>query len=180
MIAHLDGTITLVKNSHSEKLDWACDYEEADTKMFVACKYLVDRHNIQRIIIYSPDTDVLMYLYEKMYVLMYLYEKMYVLMYLYEKMYVLMYLYETMYVLMYLYEKMYVLMYLYEKMYEHFVNYFVPLSNATRNNGTLLRLPAVKLEAGKNSFKFMGAKIFNELPVNIRLLIIENSLSYKV
>ena len=61
--------------------------------------------------------------------------------------------------------------------YENFINYFVQLSNATRNNGTLLRLPAVKLEAGKNSFKFMGAQIFNELTVDIRLLINENTLT---
>ena len=35
----------------------------------------------------------------------------------------------------------------------------------TRNQNKLLKLPKVKLEFGKKSFKFQGAKLFNELPI---------------
>eukprot|EP00794_Sanderia_malayensis_P009394 gene9394-10381_t len=38
----------------------------------------------------------------------------------------------------------------------------------TRNKGHLLALPKVKLELGKQSFKYSGAKIFNELPLSVR------------
>ena len=51
---------------------------------------------------------------------------------------------------------------------ETFFNYFQPLENNTRNKGILMRLPKVKLENGRKSFRFMGAKIFNELPIEIR------------
>ena len=34
----------------------------------------------------------------------------------------------------------------------------------TGNQNKLLKLPKVKLELGKKSFKFQGAKLFNELP----------------
>ena len=38
----------------------------------------------------------------------------------------------------------------------------------TRNNGCLLKIPNVKLETTTKSFHFMGAKIYNELPIKIR------------
>ena len=38
----------------------------------------------------------------------------------------------------------------------------------TRNNGFIAALPKVKTEYGRRSFAFMGARIFNELPLNIR------------
>ena len=38
----------------------------------------------------------------------------------------------------------------------------------TRNNNKLLKLPKVKLEFGKKSLRFQGAKIFNSLPIAIR------------
>ena len=38
----------------------------------------------------------------------------------------------------------------------------------TRNRNVLLKLPKVKLEFGKKSFIFQGAKIYNELPLDIR------------
>ena len=38
----------------------------------------------------------------------------------------------------------------------------------TRNNGFNLTLLKVKTEHGRSSFAFMGARIFNELPLNIR------------
>ena len=38
----------------------------------------------------------------------------------------------------------------------------------TRNRNHLLKLPKTKLEFGKKSFMFQGAKIYNELPLKIR------------
>ena len=38
----------------------------------------------------------------------------------------------------------------------------------TRNNGNLIKLPRVKIEFGKKSFKFQGAKIYNNLPIDLR------------
>ena len=38
----------------------------------------------------------------------------------------------------------------------------------TRNNAYLLRLPAVKTEYARRSFFFMGAKVYNELPIEVR------------
>ena len=38
----------------------------------------------------------------------------------------------------------------------------------TRNNAHLLRLPAVKTEYARRSFFFMGAKVYNELPIEVR------------
>ena len=38
----------------------------------------------------------------------------------------------------------------------------------TRNNGYMVKLPMTKLEYGRLSLKFMGAKIFNDLPLEIR------------
>ena len=51
-----------------------------------------------------------------------------------------------------------------------FNKYFMLASNRinTRNNNHILVLPKVKLEYGRLSVKFFGAKIFNELPVSLR------------
>ena len=38
----------------------------------------------------------------------------------------------------------------------------------TRNGNKLLKVPSIKLEFGKKSFRFQGAKVFNDLPLNIR------------
>ena len=38
----------------------------------------------------------------------------------------------------------------------------------TRNNQCLLKLPRIKTEYARKSFRFMGAKIYNELPIEIR------------
>ena len=38
----------------------------------------------------------------------------------------------------------------------------------TRNNGYMVKLPKTKLEYGRLSLKFMGAKSFNDLPLEIR------------
>ena len=48
---------------------------------------------------------------------------------------------------------------------EPFLDYFC---KCTRNIGLLITLPKVKLEYGRRSVKYMGAKRFNELPVDVR------------
>ena len=47
-------------------------------------------------------------------------------------------------------------------------DYFEVMSNNTRNANKLLRLPYVKLECTKKSFKFIGAKEYNSLPLKMR------------
>ena len=47
----------------------------------------------------------------------------------------------------------------------------------TRNRNTLLKLPRVKLEFTKISFKYMGTKLYNDLPLNIRAC--ENDQNFK-
>ena len=43
----------------------------------------------------------------------------------------------------------------------------------TRNNNILVKLPKVKLEFAKNSFYFMGAKLYNSLPSENRMNYID-------
>ena len=50
----------------------------------------------------------------------------------------------------------------------NFDNYFEIMNNKTRNKNCMLRLPKIKLESTKRSFRFIGAKTFNELPLEIR------------
>lgn len=56
------------------------------------------------------------------------------------------------------------------KLCEQFENYFEinEHSKRTRNRNKLLKLPKIKLEFGRKSFRFQGAKIFNNLPLEIR------------
>ena len=51
-----------------------------------------------------------------------------------------------------------------------FENYFTLLEHArtTRNNGKLMRIPKVRLEFARSGFFFMGARIFNSLPMAVR------------
>jgi hypothetical protein len=58
----------------------------------------------------------------------------------------------------------------------NFKNYFgiAKHSKCTRNAGCLLMLPRLKLEYMRNSFCYMGAKLFNELPRNIRIIVDTN------
>ncbi len=53
---------------------------------------------------------------------------------------------------------------------ENFEGYFdiIESKHATRKNKSLIRLPKVRLECAKKGFYFTGAKIFNELPIDIR------------
>ena len=58
-----------------------------------------------------------------------------------------------------------------ENVCENFRSYFT-LKNSricTRNNNIMVHLPYVKLEVARKSFYFLGAKIYNDLPRNIRL-----------
>ena len=47
----------------------------------------------------------------------------------------------------------------------------------TRNNGYMVKLPKTKLEYGHLSLKFMGAKIFNDLLLEIRKQCFDKVLS---
>ena len=63
--------------------------------------------------------------------------------------------------------------------YTPFKNYFERLvhSKATRNNGISVKLPKVRLEFGKKSFYYQGAKTFNNLPAELRSL--DSRLKFK-
>ena len=53
---------------------------------------------------------------------------------------------------------------------EIFNGYFEKIEHSvrTRNSDCLLKLPKVKLDVAKNGFYFMGAKVYNSLPISIR------------
>ena len=53
---------------------------------------------------------------------------------------------------------------------EHFQNCFTLIEHKkeTRNNNCTLRLPSIKKEYARKSFLYMGAKVYNELPLDIR------------
>ena len=53
---------------------------------------------------------------------------------------------------------------------DSFENYFGFLNTTvnTRNKNMLLRLPKLNLEYGCRSTKYLGAKIFNDLPIEVR------------
>ena len=57
-----------------------------------------------------------------------------------------------------------------KKVCESFRDYFQLTTHGkfTRNGGSLLVLPKIRLEYARGSFKFSGAKLFNELPLEIR------------
>ena len=57
-LSNLDGEADSVTIQSSERIDFYCDHEEADTKMFVYIKFLCDNICLNRIIIVSSDTDV--------------------------------------------------------------------------------------------------------------------------
>ena len=52
----------------------------------------------------------------------------------------------------------------------HFQNYFTLIEHEkeTRNNNCTLRLPRIKKEYARKSFLYMGAKVYNELPLEVR------------
>ena len=53
-----------------------------------------------------------------------------------------------------------------EALMDHFV--IKDHGRETRNRGCLINLPPIKLEYARRGFYFMGAKLYNELPLNIR------------
>ena len=54
---------------------------------------------------------------------------------------------------------------------ENYQTYFELNSHgvATRNGGSFLKIPKVKLEFAKKGFYFQGVKLFNSLPIEVRL-----------
>lgn len=57
-LANIDGTTTEVRKDAVTDIDLVSDHEEADSKMLVYCKYML-QHPLRRLIVSSPDTDVL-------------------------------------------------------------------------------------------------------------------------
>ena len=64
----------------------------------------------------------------------------------------------------------------------NFQNYFEKHHHVktTRNNTFFLKIPKVKLECSKNSFYFMGVKIFNSLPIETRKTLDFNEFKKKL
>ena len=52
------GTADRVTSQSGERIDFACDHEEAGTKMFAYIKLLCDNIRLNRIIIVSVDTNI--------------------------------------------------------------------------------------------------------------------------
>ena len=57
-LANLDVATDRVKSQRSERIDFYCDHEKADTNTFRNIKFLCDNIRLNRVIIISPDTDV--------------------------------------------------------------------------------------------------------------------------
>ena len=57
-LANLDGATDRITSWSSKRIDFYCNHEEADTKIFAYIKFLCDNIRLNRIIIVSPDTDV--------------------------------------------------------------------------------------------------------------------------
>ena len=53
---------------------------------------------------------------------------------------------------------------------ENFQNFFTLRAHEqnTRNNGFMLEVPKVKVQVAKSSFRPMGVKIYNDLPIQSR------------
>ena len=49
-------------------------------------------------------------------------------------------------------------------------NYFEVNQHAmrTRNQNLMIKLPTIKLELGRQTSLYTGAKVFNDLPINLR------------
>ena len=57
-LANLGDAADLVTSQSSERIDFCCNHEEADTKMFAYIRFLSDNIRLDRVIIFSPDSDV--------------------------------------------------------------------------------------------------------------------------
>jgi len=53
-------------------------------------------------------------------------------------------------------------------------------SKKTRNASNLLKLPKIKLEVARGSFFYMGAKLYNELPLDTRKSCSFNDFKRKI
>jgi hypothetical protein len=64
----------------------------------------------------------------------------------------------------------------------NFIGYFEinQHSKRTRNSTNLLKVPKIKLEVARGSFYFMGTKLYNELPLNIRKVTIFNEFQKNI
>ena len=54
-MANVDGTTDRVTSQSSERIDFYCDHEEADTKMFLHFKFLFENIRLNRVIITFLD-----------------------------------------------------------------------------------------------------------------------------
>ena len=54
----IDGATDCVTSQSSGRIDFYCNHEEADTKMFPYIKFLCDNIHLSRVTIVSPDTDI--------------------------------------------------------------------------------------------------------------------------
>ena len=64
-LANIDGAADLVTSQSSERIDFYCDHERADTNIFAYNKFLCDNIQLDGVTIVSPDTDfAVIFLYE--------------------------------------------------------------------------------------------------------------------
>ena len=57
-LANLNGAADRVTSQSSERIDFCCNREEGNTKMFAYIKFFCDDICLNRVIIVSPDSDV--------------------------------------------------------------------------------------------------------------------------
>ena len=63
-LTNLDGATDRVVSQSSERIDFYCDHEEADTKMFAYIKFLCDNIRLSRVTIVSRTLIAMISLYE--------------------------------------------------------------------------------------------------------------------
>ena len=64
-LANIDGATDPVTSQSSERIDFYCDHERADTNIFAYNKFLCDNIRLDGVTIVSPDTDfAVIFLYE--------------------------------------------------------------------------------------------------------------------
>ena len=54
-LTNLDGATDRGTSQRSEKIDFYCDHEEADTKIFAYIKFFCDNFRLSKVTIVSPD-----------------------------------------------------------------------------------------------------------------------------
>ena len=55
-LTNFDSATDRVTSQSSERIDFYCNHEEADTKMFAYIKFLCDNIRLSKVTIVSPDT----------------------------------------------------------------------------------------------------------------------------